>query len=321
LGQYATRWQIGNEPNILGEGNGWAENQITPAGYAQIYNTVRQIIKAQRPQDEVLFAPVSPGPAIPGVRWKDGNEWLAEAIDATLALPGGAIDGFAIHAYGNPFVGAQQAITEFQNDYSSQLAIIDSRSLRNVPVYMTEWNRSTSTTGDLAANEQISADFLRGSLTNVDTWNRTPGNHNIVSLAWFVYQDIPGWDQYSIEWWKTRGHPVGHASDLSTAMAQSSNLLAGMAGTRPNADYNADAVVTEADYNAWRAAFGRRNYPFADGARNGRVDAADYVVWRKTTTIVGAGSGTSNAPEPVAGGLALQLLAIFFVVKSRTSRR
>ena len=68
LGSYANRWVIGNEPNIIGEGNGWPSNQVTPAGYAAIYHTVRQVIKAQRPQDEVLFAPVSPGGVIEGVR-------------------------------------------------------------------------------------------------------------------------------------------------------------------------------------------------------------------------------------------------------------
>src|SRR3954471_3818284 len=120
LGAYAHRWIIGNEPNILGEGDGWTSNQITPAGYAQIYNTVRQVIKAQRPQDEVLFAPVSPGGVITGVRWKDGNQWLAEAIDATLALAGGAIDGFALHAYGGQPTAAG-SVSEFHGGYTSQL--------------------------------------------------------------------------------------------------------------------------------------------------------------------------------------------------------
>ena len=199
LGQYSHRWIIGNEPNIVGEGNGWPASQITPAGYAQIYHTVRSIIKAQRPQDEVLFAPVSPGGVIGGTRWKDGNQWLAEAIDATLALPGGAIDGFAIHAYGNRFVGAAQGVAEFHNTYVSQLAVIDQRSLNNVPVYLTEWNRLTTITGNLSANEQVSADFLRQALQDVDTWNRTPGNHNIRSLAWFVGDGRGGWEEYSIE--------------------------------------------------------------------------------------------------------------------------
>src|SRR4051812_1577543 len=233
LGPYAHRWIIGNEPNLLGEGDGWASNQITPAGYAQIYNTVRQLIKAQRPQDEVLFAPVSPGGVVAGVRWKDGNQWLSEAIDATLALPGGAIDGFALHAYGGQPTAAG-SVSEFHGGYTSQLAVIDARlSLRNTPTYITEWDRTTSASGDLTANEQVTADFLSQSLVDVDTWNHTQGKHNVRSVAWFIYNDVPGWEPFSIEWWRTHGNPEGNSGDLWTALLNSSSLQAGLVGTRP----------------------------------------------------------------------------------------
>ncbi|MEX2309336.1 MAG: glycosyl hydrolase [Pirellulales bacterium] len=308
LGPYAARWIIGNEPNIIGEGNGWASNQITPAGYAQIYHTVRQVIKAARPQDEVLFAPVSPGGVIDGVRWKDGGEWLAEAIDATLALPGGAIDGLAIHAYGNPFVGAAQAVAEFHDSYVSQLAVIDSCSLLSAPVYLTEWNRATATSGNLAANEQVSADFLRQSLVDVDHWNRIPGNHNIRSMAWFVNEGYGGWQEFSLEWWRSQGNPEGHAGDLWTALLGSADLPAGFAGTRPLTDYNSDGLLDNNDWIAWRNNFGRTAWVYADGNRNGFVDAADYVLWRKSLQA-GGGSPAVGVPEPdtirqLAAGLA-----------------
>jgi hypothetical protein len=313
LGPYATRWVIGNEPNLNSEGTGWAANQITPGGYAEVYLAVRQAIKAQRPQDEVLFAPVSPGGVVTNVRWKAGNQWLAEAIDATLALPGGAIDGFALHAYGNPFAGATQAVTEFHDTYASQLSVIDSRQLVNVPVYITEWNRATSTSGNLAANEQVSADFLRQSLIDVDRWNRTPGNHNIRSLAWFVNQDYGagGWSQYSLEWWKTRGNAGGHAGDLWTALMGSAELQAGLVGTRPRGDYNGDGAVDDADWEGWRAAFGRTDWPFADGNRDGVVDAADYTVWRDSLATDGARSESISVPE---GAVEWQLAGVLFGV-------
>jgi hypothetical protein len=224
--------------------------------------------------------------------------WLGEAIDATLAIPGAAIDGFSLHAYGSPFVNAAQAVSEFHDTYTSQLTVIDSRSLTHVPVYITEWNRATATSGNLAANEQVSADFLRRSLQDVDVWNRTPGNHNIRGMAWFVNnQDYGDWDEYSLEWWRTRGNPLGNPGDLSTALLESSGIQAGITGTRPQADYNSDGVVDLADWIAWRAAFGRTDWPFADGNRNGIVDAADFVLWRRA---FGTGSATSatGIPEP-----------------------
>lgn len=302
LGPYAHRWVIGNEPNITGEGNGWASNQITPAGYAEIYSAVRTAIKAIRPQDEVLYAPVSPGGVIAGVRWKAGNTWLAEAIDATLALPGGAIDGFALHAYGSQSTNVTQSVAEFHNTFASQLAVIDARPLADVPVYITEWNRSTPTTGNLAANEQVTADFIRQSLADVDQWNRTPGNHNIRSLAWFVNQDYGGgsWSQYSLEWWQTRGNPAGHPGDLWTALLESSQFQAGLAGTRPWGDYDSNGIVDAADWSAWQTAFGRTDWPFADGNRNGQVDAADYTVWRDGLPNADGQASLVRVPEPAA---------------------
>jgi hypothetical protein len=278
------------------------------------------VIQAQRPHDEVLFAPVSPGGVIPGVRWEDGNQWLAEAIDATLSLPGGAIDGFALHAYGNPFTGAAQAVVEFHNTFAAQLAVIDARSLQNVPVYITEWNRATATSGDLAANEQVSADFLRQSLADVDVWNRLPGNHNIRTLAWFVAnQDYGGWDQYSLEWWQTRGNPAGHRGDLWTAFLESSGFQAGLIGVRPLGDYNSDGQVNEGDWNAWRSAFGRADWPFADGNRDGVVDAADYVVWRKSFSAPAAETRVA-VPEPrTICSMIFWLVSISWHVNSRRS--
>lgn len=303
LGSYAKRWIIGNEPNIVGEGGGWTSNQVTPAGYAQIYTAVRSAIKAVRLQDEVLFAPVSPGGVIAGVRWKDGNQWLAEAIDATLALPSGAIDGFALHAYGGQATAAA-SVTEFHNGFTSQLAVIDARPLRNTPVYITEWNRATATTGNLAANEQVTADFITQSLADVDSWNRTPGNHNIRSLAWFIDNKDYGdaWNQYSLEWWQSQGNPTGSSGDLYTALMNSSGFVAGMVGTRPIADYNADAICDAADVAVWRAAFGKTNFPYADGNRNGKVDAADYVLWRNSTTNTATAAFTA-LPEPTSFAL------------------
>ncbi len=315
LGSYASRWVIGNEPNIIGEGSGWASNQVTPAGYAQIYAAVRSAIKAVRPQDEVLFAPVSPGGVIAGVRWKDGNQWLGEAIDATLALPGGAIDGFALHAYGGQATAAA-SVTEFHSGFTSQLAVIDARPLKSTPVYITEWNRGTATTGNLSANEQVTADFIAQSLADVDNWNRTPGNHNIRALAWFVHNKDYGadWNQYSLEWWQSQGNPVGQSGDLWTALMNKSSLNAGMAGTRPAADYNADSAVNSDDWTAWRAAFGKTTFPYADGNRNGKVDAADYVLWRNSTSGFAAGSITNPIPEPIS---AWPLMVSVFVCCSR----
>jgi hypothetical protein len=330
LGGQCRRWIIGNEPNIVGEGNGWANNQVTPAGYAAVYHEIRAAIKAARPQDEVLLAPPSPGGVIAGVRWMAGNDWLGATIDAVHALPGGAIDGFAIHAYGNPFTGAAAAVQSFHNDYASQLAVIDAHGEPSKPVYLTEWNRATSTTGNLAANEQVTADFIRGSLADVDAWNNTPGRHNIVSLSWFVNnKDYGDWNQYSLDWWKGQGNPAGHAGDLWTALIESGGYAAGLAGTRPlpppSADFDGDADVDGADFLAWQRGRGRSTgatHAAGDGDHDGDVDGQDFAVWTASFGAVGiSGVAFDAVPEPSAGMIAGVCAAVALHVTRRPRPR
>jgi hypothetical protein len=74
-------------------------------------------------------------------------------------------------------------------------------------------------------------------------------------------------------------------------------------------DYNGDGIVTQADYDLWRAKFGSAD-AVADGNGDGVIDAADYVVWRNAAGKAGRliGSAIVNAtlvPEPTAVWLVL----------------
>jgi hypothetical protein len=237
-------WQLGTEPNLIESGAGWANNQITPQSYAGMYKVISdrihqpdQVGAAGAPR--MLVAPVSPGGVINGVRWKDGNQYLGETIDAIRAL-GTSIDGFAIHAYGGGATTAD-ALRDFHAGFAEQVAVIDAKDLRSRPIYLTEWNRFATPTGpDAARQEALAADFARQGLRMLDRWNRTPGNHNIVSSAWFVYEKSSDngtgpWDGYSIDYWKDHGNPRGSSGDLYTAFEQAARAgyKAGLGGTRP----------------------------------------------------------------------------------------
>ncbi len=223
-------WIIGNEPNLQGEGNGWPGNQVTPAGYANIYRTVRSAIHGSAGASpagphRVLIAPPSPGGIISGVRWMSGTDWLGQVLDN---IPAAEVDGFAIHSY----LGS---VGEFRNGYVGQLNVMDAKGHADKPVYITEWNRYT--TPGSASEEAISAQLCRDAFADVAAWNADPCHHNIVSMSWFVYdsnqQGGGQWDGYAIEYWKNAGNPAGQAGDLFTAFQQAvaQNYPAGAIGT------------------------------------------------------------------------------------------
>lgn len=124
-------------------------------------------------------------------------------------------------------------------------------------------------------------------------------------------------------WIKIRTRPAGTRLDKVELLEWAYEDVPGMAiaagAGSPNAaplpgDYNGNGSVGPEDLNAWRTQFGRRVNPAgsgADGNQDGRVNAADYVVWQNNAA---AGSGSklsansAHLPEPSAvtlGTLAL----------------
>lgn len=225
-------WQIGNEMNLYLEYSG---EYLSPADYIEAYRQIRQRIRAVTsplgPQI-VLVGPVSPGGAVPGVRHTDGNAYLDQMC--SLLRPDDT-DGFAIHAYAAPWSSPASSRTTIRNTYASQLAVIDARGFSAKPVYMTEWNRKVEPLD--AAHEADSALTIIGAFTDLDAWNRTPGNHPIVCACWFIYPPDAGWTNYSLRALRDV-HPRGAQADLWDAFqyACSLNLPAGddtPAGTTP----------------------------------------------------------------------------------------
>jgi hypothetical protein len=232
-------WQLGNEANLQGEATNWPNQQIMPGDYATLYRNVRTAVKAPAVTGtagvhQLLVAPPSPGGVIPGVRWMDGSQWLSQTL---AAIPVNEIDGVSLHSYGGGG-SARQATQDFRKGLIDQIAAIDAdpRGLKHLPLYITEWNRGAQI-GNLA-DEAISAEFARRAFKFLDRWNRTPGNHNIVTSTWFVYDGGNGtgaWDVYSIEYWKNNGNPTNSPSSLYNAFFTTARAgyKAGIAGTKP----------------------------------------------------------------------------------------
>jgi hypothetical protein len=225
--------QLGNEPNILDEGNGWADRRITPQGYAGIYQAVATRLRSAPVSPlgatQLLVAAPSPGPAIPSVRWIDGNQWLGQTLDAIADKS--LVSGISLHGYGG-------SVGDFRRAIAEQMAVVRQRGLTHVPVYITEFARAAGADApDPEAQEAAAAAFVRGAYAEIDRWNRVPGNHNLVAATWFVYDHDTyagsGWRDFSIEYWRSHGHPLGHPDDLFTAFKEvaSRGYRAGIEGS------------------------------------------------------------------------------------------
>ncbi|HVT28127.1 MAG TPA: dockerin type I domain-containing protein [Lacipirellulaceae bacterium] len=90
----------------------------------------------------------------------------------------------------------------------------------------------------------------------------------------------------------------------------------------PTGDYNGNGFVDAADYVIWRKSFNQSvsvHGSGADGDSDGMIDAGDYTYWRQRFgNATGNGSGFVQAtavPEPVADILLLTLCATVWVVR------
>jgi hypothetical protein len=90
-----------------------------------------------------------------------------------------------------------------------------------------------------------------------------------------------------------------------------------------DADYNNNGRADAADFVLWRKTFGAAvaRGTGADGNHSGIVDAEDYNLWRSqfgATSGSGAGSGAAPIPEPATISL---VLTTVLLLKSRRSTR
>jgi len=107
--------------------------------------------------------------------------------------------------------------------------------------------------------------------------------------------------------------------DLLSALA---TLSVNSIPPNPTGDYNGNGTVDAADYIVWRRSLGSTDHVAADGNRNSRIDAADYDLWRANFgQTAGSGSGANaNAAVPEASTLVLLLAGMLATYSCRASR-
>jgi hypothetical protein len=84
-------------------------------------------------------------------------------------------------------------------------------------------------------------------------------------------------------------------------------------------DSDRNGKVEPADYDIWKANFGSATVLAADLNDNDIVDAADYIIWRDNLGVMAGAGAVSSIPEPYAPVPVLAALAALLVIR-RTFR-
>ncbi|QDT70237.1 hypothetical protein MalM25_31830 [Planctomycetes bacterium MalM25] len=108
--------------------------------------------------------------------------------------------------------------------------------------------------------------------------------------------------------------PGARTLDVGFTTLVVTNLTFGTA----TGDYNADGRVDAADYTVWRDTSGQNVTPLtgADGNGDGLVNGADRLVWANNYGLVQAGSSAVAVPEPAA-----QMALLIGLMTLGTARR
>src|SRR4051812_1432811 len=222
------------------------------------------------------------------------------------------IDGSLLATSGTPF-SMGNTFQLFGTDGQERFALFTSNQY-----HANNW----TATGDANTNIPAANAFhVAFTLATANTYNLvlTPfgGGSALFSQTAAPLDGTPGSAIQSIRF---SDYGTGSSADGSKELFLD-NLL--ITGTGVTGDYNGNGIVDAADYVVWRKTSGQTgNGLAADGNGNNSVDAGDYTVWRtRFGSTSGAAAATAiNVPEPTSRYPYLFAL-IFLIVASRVGNR
>jgi len=194
-------WVIGNEPNHSQERP--PSGIITPEDYAECFIKCYDAIKAVRPDDLVLPAPIAP------YNWESGDclEYLDDMAQELAA--NSVVDGWVLHAYTrahDPALITSELRVDNEHwhfrTYRDQAAVVAKHAL-DVPLFLTEANPTKGW-------QNVNNGWIREALCEIDTWNQGHPHQVIRAVCPFRWHD-PSRPEWSI------GDKAGVVEDYTQA--------------------------------------------------------------------------------------------------------
>jgi GH35 family endo-1,4-beta-xylanase len=258
----------------------------------------------------------------------------------SIRKAGGAVTGIGTEYYTDPGVGQGSS----QVDPSRAYATWQNLSAQGLPLEVTEFGETAGADADQAASLTAAMTLAFGTqqINGFTLWGfyATPGlvaaslgsvlydtNYNITAAGQAYEALRSSWNSDFTSTVNADGSvtlpDTAFYGDYSVIIGGKSYPLSLVKGTSsysltlPTGDYNGDGKVDAADYTVWRDSIGSTTDLRADGDGNGAIGAGDYDAWVAMFGNVyssGAGAGTAVAvPEPTGAVLLLAGIALMLL--------
>lgn len=189
---------------------------------------------------------------------------------------------------------------EFQNPDATWVKVYKTELSR--PVELVELMSGNGIVPENAGETEVEWELLETGNPNDLEDNVPAGMESVIRRYEFYQYTGPYSDEHEADTaWGGEGDPP--ASELGQYIG--ANMVAAnlAAPPRTEGDYNNDGKVDAADYIVWRHTYGSQVDYHADGNDDGNIDDADFDIWRdRLGSILGANANGPNSsgsvPEP-----------------------
>jgi pectinesterase len=233
------------------------------------------------------------------------NSYIEGSVDFIYGKGTAYFENSTLHAKKNGYLTAQgrESAAETNGYVFKNSTITGEPTVANGSVFLGRpWQ---------AYSRAVFLDTKMSSIINAAGWQTWSGNNHLTSFfAEYNSMDLNG-DPLDVSQRVSWSHQL---TAEQAAPFSKENWLGGSDGWNPMievvaqlpGDYNDDGRVDAADYTVWRDNHGEASLPFNETASEGIVDQADYDVWKANfgTSSSGAGAAVS-VPEPGFAALTL----------------